>query len=71
MIGKNNYDYLARALITVDEAAYSEGDAVVTPKWHSLKFDDLSPPSGEVLISFAIVAADYSFYSDLDNVNLH
>ena len=71
LIGKGGSDYLARALITVDECAYSESDAVPTPKWHPLKFDDLSPPSGEVLCSFSIVEDDFSFYSDLEYVNLH
>ena len=50
---------------------YSEGDAVVKPKWHALKYDNLSPPSGEVLISFSIVPDDHSFYSELAYVNLH
>lgn len=71
LIGKGGSDYLARCLITVDEAAYSESDAVPTPKWHPLKFDDLSPPSGEILCSFSIVEDDFSFYSDLEYVNLH
>ena len=42
-----------------------------TPRWHSLKFDDLSPPSGEVLCCFSIVEDDFSFYKSLDTVNLH
>jgi len=31
LVGKNDADFLARATITVDECAYSEGDAVPTP----------------------------------------
>ena len=71
MIGKNSSDYLARALIKVGDCNYSQSDAVPTPKWHPLKFDDLSPPSGEVLCSFSIVDDDHSFYSDVEYVALH
>ena len=71
LIGKGGADYLARCVINVDECAYSQSDAVPTPRWHKLKFDDISPPSGEVLCSFSIVEDDFSFYSDREYVNLH
>ena len=71
LIGKGGADYLARCLITVDQCNYSQSDAVPTPKWHPLKFDDLSPPSGEILCSFSIVEDDFSFNADINNVNLH
>lgn len=71
LIGKGGADYLARCLITVDECNYSQSDAVPTPKWHPLKFDDLSPPGGEILCSFSIVEDDFSFNADVNNANLH
>ena len=71
MIGKGGADYLARAVITIDQANYSESDAIPTPKWHPLKFDDLSPTSGEVLCSFSVVEDDFSFHADVNNAQLH
>ena len=35
-----------------------------------MKFDSSSPVGGEVLCSFSVVEDDFSFYSDLPNVNL-
>jgi len=52
---------LARAIITVNEANYSEGDAVPEPKWHPMRFSPKGPVSGEVLLSFSIVEDDFSF----------
>lgn len=71
LVGKNDVDYLARACITVDECAYSEGDAVPEPKWHPMRYSPKGPMSGEILISFSIVEDDYNFVKDLDYVNLH
>ena len=70
-VGKGGADYLARAIIEVKDCAFSESDAIPTPRWHPLKFDDLSPASGEVLCCFSIVEDDHSFHRDLNTVNLH
>ena len=71
LVGKNDADFLARACITVDECAYSEGDAVPEPKWHPMRYSPKGPMSGEVLVSFSIVEDDYNFIKELDYVNLH
>ena len=55
----------------MNDCAYSQSDAVPTPRWHALKFDDISPPSGEILISFSIVEDDFSFYAEKHGVELH
>jgi len=70
LVGKNDADFLARACIYKWECAFSENDAIMTPKWHPLKYSPNGPPSGEVLISFAIVEDDFSFQKSLDYVNL-
>ena len=70
LVGKNNADYLCRAMINVEDCVYSEGDAVPEPKWHPMKFDQKSPTEGEVLVSFAIVEDDFSFKRDLNYVAL-
>ena len=71
LVGKNDADFLARACITVDECAYSEGDAVPEPKWHPMRFSPKGPMSGEVLVSFSIVEDDYNFQKSLEYVALH
>ena len=72
LIGKGDSDYLARACIDLEDTEYSESDAICTPKWFPLKFDDKSPKSGEVLVSFAVVTDDYSFHAATpDKVLLH
>lgn len=70
LVGKNDSDFLARATISVDECAYSEGDAVPEPKWHPMRYSPNGPMSGEVLVSFSVVADDYNFQKSIDYVAL-
>lgn len=58
---KPSADFLNRAIIPVKSIKYSEGDTILRPEWYPLKLNAKSPPSGEILMSFAIVADDFSF----------
>jgi hypothetical protein len=55
LVGKNDQDFLARAIIYNWECDFSEGNAIPTPKWYPMRFSPKGPVSGEVLACFAIV----------------
>jgi len=71
LVGKNNQDFLARAIIYNWECDFSESNAIPTPKWYPMRFSPKGPVSGEVLASFAIVLSDFEFERGLDYVKLH
>ena len=56
-------DFLGRAVIFLKDAALSEDDTIPIPKWHKvvMGFTKNEPSIGEVLVSFSLVADDYSF----------
>lgn len=58
---KPSADFLNRAIIPVKSIKYSEGDTILRPEWYPLKLNSKSPASGEILMSFAIVADDFNF----------
>jgi hypothetical protein len=39
----------------------SSGDTIPRPEWHKLYYKKGGPPSGEVLLSFALVEGDFNF----------
>lgn len=54
----------------MQELDYSDGDTIPKPTWHKLFFKSGSPPSGEVLLSFAIVDGDFNFKKTLPKLAL-
>jgi len=69
-VGSDSEDFLARALLYVQNINYSDGDTVPTPEWHNLYYKKGGPVCGEVLLSFAIVADDYNFKRSLEKLKL-
>lgn len=67
---KPTSDFLNRAVIPVSSVRYSETDNVFRPVWYDLKMNSKSPPSGQILLSFAIVEDDYNFKKTVKNVDL-
>lgn len=67
---KPTSDFLNRAVIPVSDIQYSEGDTILKPRWFPLRISSKAPQSGEILLSFAIVADDYSFKRSLNQVHL-
>lgn len=56
-------DFLGRAVIFLKDTALSQDDTIPIPKWHKvvMGFTKNEPSIGEVLVSFSLVADDYSF----------
>ena len=70
-------DFICRALIYIHDpvdakfdAAICEDDEVPKPKWHPCRLKQGSPDCGEILVSFSIVADDYSFKTPLAYMNI-
>ena len=71
-------DFICRCTIPLDEAAYTVDDEdedaeeqkVARPKWHGCKLKPTSPVQGEILVSFSIVADDFSYKIPLNYMNL-
>lgn len=63
-------DFIARCVIPINEAAYSEDDTVERPKWHQCRLKPGAPACGEILCSFSIVDEDFNFKIPLNYVNL-
>lgn len=63
-------DFLNRAVISHKDIEYSTGDEIKTPKWFPLKLTKSAPPSGEILLSFAICANDFNFRRNVAQVGL-
>jgi hypothetical protein len=70
IIGSDSEDFLARALIYVQNLNYSDGDTIPKPQWFKLYFKKGGPASGEVLLSFAVVADDYNFKRSLEKLHM-
>lgn len=71
LVGADSEDFLARAIINLRNVTYSDGDAVPRPTWYPLYFKKGGPVSGEVLLSFAVVADDYNFKKKIDHLKLY
>ena len=62
MVGSDDYDYLGRCVVTLDQCAHKyiseDTDSVdlrpEIPKWHPIRYSTDSPKSGEILLSFII-----------------
>jgi hypothetical protein len=65
-------DYLGRACIPMQNAAISNDDTIMEPKWHDIKlgFHDREPATGAVLCSFSVVEADYAFRIPINYLDL-
>jgi len=70
LVGSDSEDFLARALLYVQNMEYSDGDVIPKPEWHKLYYKKGGPACGEVLLSFAIVSDDYNFKKSLKNLPL-
>lgn len=70
VIGKDSEDFIARAMLYVQDLDYSIDDTVPKPCWYDLHFKKGGPVSGQILLSFAIVADDYNFKRLLPNLQL-
>lgn len=69
-MGPDSEDFLSRALIYIKDIDYSVDDTIPVPKWHKLYYKTGGAVSGEVLLSFAIVADDYPFKRSLERLRL-
>jgi hypothetical protein len=69
-VGADGEDFLARALIYVNNINFSTDDSIPVPTWHKLYYKSGGAVSGEVLLSFAIVADDYPFKRTLERLRL-
>jgi hypothetical protein len=58
-IGKD--DFIARSIIYLKDANYSESSEIPEPKWHHCRLKIGSPNQGEILVSFSVVALDYVY----------
>lgn len=64
-------DFICRSVIPITEAALVEdSDVIPKPKWHKCKLKPDAPPQGEVLVSFAVCAFDYTFKVPRNRMNL-
>jgi hypothetical protein len=63
-------DFIARCFIPIEDAAFSEDETIPKPKWHKCKLKPDSPPQGEILVSFSLVAFNYPFKLPFKKVNL-
>lgn len=71
LVGKNEADFLSRAVIYYREAdekgAVTSEDMVPRPVWFPMRFSPKGPVCGEVLISFAVVDDDFPFTAPTPN----
>ena len=63
-------DFICRAIIPVSEAHVCYEDSVPKPKWHECRLKAGAPASGEILVSFSIVDADFNYKKTLKYMNL-
>ena len=68
--GLDGDDFLCRAIINIEDAAFEEGDKIPTPRWHPCRLKHGAPPEGEILISFSIVDDDFNFKVPLPYMTL-
>lgn len=69
-MGKDSEDFLSRAVINIAEIKVSDGNGIPTPEWYKLYYKKGGPVSGEILLSFAVVDADYNFNKTLKHLKL-
>jgi hypothetical protein len=46
LVGSDSEDFLARALLFVQNLEYSDGDTIPKPQWHPLYYKKGGPESG-------------------------
>ena len=63
-------DFIARAVIPIKDAVYSEDDEIPRPKWYPCRLTPKGPMSGEILCSFSIVIDDFNYKVPLNYVKL-
>jgi hypothetical protein len=63
-------DFICRAIIPVTDAHVCYEDSVPKPKWHECRLKSGAPVSGEILVSFSIVDADFNYKKTLKYMNL-
>lgn len=61
LIGGDTNDFIARAVLAVQNLEYSTDDTILEPKWYDLFYMTGGAVSGQILLSFAIVRDDYNF----------
>ena len=66
-MGKDEEDFISRAIIDLHKFEYSTDDEIPEPKWHNLYFKTGAAVSGEILLSFAVVPDDYNFKKHINN----
>jgi hypothetical protein len=69
-MGPMGDDFIARCLININEASYSENDEIPRPKWHPCRLKPGSPACGEVLCSFSIVDDEFNYETPLTYLHL-
>jgi hypothetical protein len=70
LVGKDDEDFLSRAVLYIKDIEYAEDNTILKPKWYPLYWKKGGALSGEVLLSFAIVADDFPFKKTLKKLHL-
>jgi hypothetical protein len=75
----DNYDYLARAIIEPEDCSImiqaqfeknKDLEIPPVPRWHPLHYRVGDPPSGEILVSFAVSEIEYLYTMPAQSVDL-
>jgi hypothetical protein len=69
-MGPLDDDFIARAIIELNDCSYSTDNSVPRPKWHPCKLNSSSPTCGEVLVSFSIVDLDFNYSTPLNYIRI-
>ena len=71
-IKQNSIDFLSRTVLTlkdIEKNLVEESDEIAIPKWFPLRYKKGGPRCGKVLMSFAIVTADFKS-TEVNKVNI-
>ncbi len=63
---------MGRCVVYLNDANVGNDDTIPTPRWHDIKisFQEKDPPCGQMLVSFALVADDYTFKTPIQYMDL-
>jgi len=70
LVGKDDEDFISRAVINLSKFEHSTNDTIPRPEWHKLYFKTGGAASGEALLSFAVTNDDYVFKKTLPNLHM-
>jgi hypothetical protein len=70
LVGKDDEDFISRAVLNLSKIEHATNDTIPRPVWHNLYFKTGGAVSGQALLSFAVVADDYTFKKSLPNLHM-